>query len=59
MKEIGEYKTIIASKFEELDRKVNESIKQGFQPFGSPFVTGTGEKYIDKFLACQAMVRYF
>jgi hypothetical protein len=52
MKSITEYKTITADSFNELDKKVNESISQGFQPFVNPYVTDAGE-----FLACQAMVQ--
>jgi hypothetical protein len=52
MTQISQYKTITAHSFEDLDRKVNESINQGFQPFGDPYVTDVGE-----FLACQAVVR--
>lgn len=53
MKQIIEYTTIRESNFESLDMKVNELIEQGFQPFGSPYVTDNGD-----FLACQAMVKY-
>lgn len=53
MKRIIEYRTARDSNIDGLDRKVTEMIEQGFQPFGSPYVTEAGE-----FLACQAMVRY-
>ena len=53
MKRIAEYTTARDSNIKDLDRIVNEMIEQGFQPFGSPYVTEGGE-----FLACQAMVRY-
>lgn len=53
MKRITEYTTARDSNIKDLDRIVNEMIEQGFQPFGSPYVTEG-----DEFLACQAMVRY-
>ena len=53
MKRITEYSTARDSNIKDLDRIVNEMIEQGFQPFGSPYVTEG-----DEFLACQAMVRY-
>ena len=53
MKQIIEYKTITAGATDELDKKVNESIRQGFQPFGNPYISDEGE-----FLACQAMAIY-
>ncbi len=52
MNHVTDYKTITASSFEDLDKKVTESIREGFQPFGNPYVTDVGE-----FLVCQAMVR--
>ena len=47
------YTTAKALSVHELDVRVNELIQEGFQPFGSPYVTGTGES-----MACQAMVKY-
>ncbi len=53
MNEIIEYITALASNIKDLDKKVNDLIKQGYQPYGSPYVTEGTE-----FLACQAMVRH-
>ena len=53
MKDIAEYVTARDSNIKDLDAAVNALIQQGFQPFGSPYVTQG-----DEFLACQAMVRY-
>jgi hypothetical protein len=53
MKRIVEYSTARDSSIKDLDRIVNELIDQGFQPYGSPYVTEG-----DEFLACQAMVKY-
>jgi len=53
MKEITEYLTARDSNIKDLDIAVNKLIQQGFQPFGSPYVTEGNE-----FLACQAMVKY-
>ena len=58
MKNITHYKTITADNFEELDKKVNESINEGLQPFGNPYVTEQEiEGYVGNYLACQAMVK--
>ena len=58
MKQIIEYKTIKSNEdyFDDFDNRINESIKQGFQPFGSPYIT-TGTS-VGPFFACQAMVKY-
>jgi hypothetical protein len=53
MKRIVEYATARDSNLKGLDKIVNELIEQGFQPFGSPYLTDG-----DEFLACQAMVKY-
>jgi hypothetical protein len=39
---ILEYRTVSAMSSKELDNAVNRQIKTGFQPFGSPYVSGTG-----------------
>jgi hypothetical protein len=39
---IVEYKTVSAISSKELDYAVNRHLKLGFQPFGSPYVAGTG-----------------
>lgn len=51
MSEIKKYVTVRESNFKDLDKAVNEKIKEGWQPFGGPYVTDGNE-----FLACQAMV---
>ena len=58
MKQIVEYKTIKSKEdyFEDFDNMVNESIKQGFQPVGSPYIAIITEG--QALFACQAMVRY-
>jgi hypothetical protein len=53
MRGIREYATIREDNFKDLDKKVNELIEQGFQPYGNPYVTDNRE-----FLVCQAMVNY-
>jgi len=35
---ISEYKTAIGKDISELDKAVNELLRQGFQPFGSPYM---------------------
>jgi hypothetical protein len=39
---IAEYKTVSAASSKELDNAVNRHLKIGFQPFGTPYVAGTG-----------------
>jgi hypothetical protein len=51
MREIVEYCTAVESSRTDLDTKVNEMIKHGYQPFGSPYVK-------DNSYPCQAMVKY-
>lgn len=55
---IIEYKTATGSTLPELDREVNELIKQGFQPFGDPyFSTGNIPEKPPTHGFFQAMVR--
>ena len=43
----------------ELDENVNAMLKDGFQPFGSPYLSDTEiEGKVDTFAVWQAMVRY-
>ena len=37
-----EYRTVSAISTKELDFAVNRQLKQGFQPYGSPYVSGSG-----------------
>ena len=39
---VTEYRTVSAISSKELDHAVNRQLKLGFQPFGSPYVAGTG-----------------
>jgi hypothetical protein len=50
---IGEYRTVRAGNFKDLDETVNKLLADGFQPYGSPYVTESA----GEFLACQAMVK--
>ena len=53
---ILEYKTVSSRADEkELDHKVNELIREGFQPFGNPFFLQRTPPGIQ---LCQAMVKY-
>jgi len=52
MNEIKKYLTVRESNYKDLDDAVNGKIKEGWQPFGSPYVTDA----TSEFLACQAMV---
>ena len=55
---ITEYKTATGSTLLELDKEVNELIKQGFQPFGNPyFSTWNIPDKLDTHGFFQAMVR--
>ena len=54
MTKITEYTTARAGDFKAFDIQINEHIRRGYQPFGSPYVTES----MDEFLVCQAMVRY-
>lgn len=43
----------------ELDENVNAMLKEGFQPFGSPYLSDTEiEGNVDTLAVWQAMVRY-
>jgi hypothetical protein len=50
---IPAYTTAKALSIQELDARGNALIQEGFQLFGSPYVSGTGES-----MACQPMVKY-
>ncbi len=39
---IVEYRTVSAISSKELDNSVNRHLKLGYQPFGTPYVAGTG-----------------
>ena len=54
MEEINAYRTVRTTGFTQLDEEVNSLIKEGFQPFGSPY-TAVGK---DGFRVCQAMVKF-
>ena len=56
--ESGEYKTITATSTEELDKKVSEAIRQGFRPYGSPYVVkkASGTLPAQNRLICQAVL---
>lgn len=51
MSAIKDYRTVVELTFRELDSKVKSFIADGWQPFGSPFVTDGERSYV-----CQAMV---
>lgn len=56
---IIEYKTVHGSSVNELDVRVNEMLRDGFQPFGSPYLSDREiEGKVDTFAAYQAMVKY-
>lgn len=58
MNKVTEYKTVVADNFKELDVLVNKSISQGFQPYGSPYLTDNQvEGRADNFTVAQAMVK--
>ena len=48
------YVTVRKENFDALDKDVNALLEQGYQPYGSPYVTESGSE----FLVCQAMVIY-
>lgn len=56
MKKICEYKLLVANFVEDLNDNVNESIKDGWQPYGNPF-TVQRENY-NLFYFTQAVVKY-
>jgi hypothetical protein len=39
---IVEYRTVSAMSSKELDNAVNRQMKLGFQPYGAPYVAGSG-----------------
>jgi hypothetical protein len=51
---IVEYRTVSAISSKELDNSVNRQMKLGFQPFGTPYVAGSGSTQS----LYQAMVRF-
>ena len=51
---IVEYRTVSAISSKELDNSVNRQMKLGYQPYGSPYVAGTGSTQS----LYQAMVRF-
>jgi hypothetical protein len=53
---VGEYRTAHGNSVKELDAEVNELIKEGFQPYGSPYVSDRPFE-ADRFGVWQAMVR--
>lgn len=56
---IVEYKTANGSSIKELDENVNRMLHEGFQPFGSPYLSDNElEGKVDTFAVWQAMVRY-
>jgi hypothetical protein len=55
--EIMEYKTAVSTDIANLDKTVNELIKKGFQPFGTPyFVPKNAHGVLTDYAVCQAMV---
>jgi hypothetical protein len=56
---IIEYKTAHGSSVQELDEDVNAMLRDGFQPFGSPYLSDQEvEGRVGTFAVWQAMVRY-
>ena len=49
----GEYQTVRERSFKDLDETVNKLLADGFQLYGSPYVTESN----NEFLVCQAMVK--
>ena len=55
--EIIEYKTAVSTDITNLDKAVNELIKKGFHPFGTPyFVPKNAHGVLIDYTVCQAMV---
>jgi hypothetical protein len=55
--EIIEYKTAVSTDIANLDKVVNELIKKGFHPFGTPyFVPKNAHGVVIDYTVCQAMV---
>jgi len=56
---IIEYKTASGTSVKGLDECVNAMLAQGFQPFGSPYLSDQEvENKADTFVVLQAMVKY-
>jgi hypothetical protein len=53
---VEQYRTAFGDTIEGLDRKVNELIAEGFQPWGSPYFIGATEGNVDAPI-CQAMTK--
>jgi len=51
---IVEYRTVSALSSKELDNSVNRQMKAGFQPYGTPYVAGSGSTQS----LYQALVRF-
>jgi hypothetical protein len=54
MKPIIDYSTVCESNTRSLDARVSTLMKEGFQPFGSPYVA----QDLGDFNICQAMVKH-
>lgn len=55
--EIIEYKTAVSTDIANLDKAVNELIKKGFHPFGTPyFLPKNAHGVVVDYAVCQAMV---
>jgi hypothetical protein len=54
--EIQEYRTAVAGTVSQLDAEVNRLVKEGFEPFGTPYYIGQTEGNVDAPF-CQAMIR--
>jgi hypothetical protein len=52
---ITEYKTASGKTLDELDARVNGFIKEGFQPYATPY--SVLSKNPDEILFCQAMIK--
>jgi hypothetical protein len=59
MNKIAEYKTAFGPLLADLDEGVNKLIKEGYQPYGSPYATRVLDSDVqDPRCICQAMVKY-
>ena len=56
-RKIKEYDLVGSESYEEFVKMVNESIEDGYQPYGSPFVTNEGHGNNSPFFY-QVMVKY-
>ena len=54
---IHDYKTVYGDTPFELDHYVQKSIKEGYQPFGSPYYIGAAVGSVSVQI-CQAVVKY-